>query len=334
MRFITSSLATFFFTVSALTAQTLYVPGGTVTSISGSNVGIGTSSPEATLSLGAAGGKRLLIYDGGSSGPQTGFGVDMSGSGRELSIFHTTSGTDGDIAFGKRLEGTGTFTDAMRITGTGNVGIGAASPVARLEVRGGSAQNTYTVDTNAAVDILALNAQYRPYDGAIISFGDAFGATGYIKAAGLDGAAGAVVIGNRRGASDTTMQPGIVLDVSGNVGIGTTSPSAKLAVNGSIRAREVVVTSTGWSDYVFADDYRLAPLSEVEAHIKQDKHLPGIPSAAEVDAGGISLGDMQSKLLAKVEELTLHLIAQEKRFAAVERENAELRQQVNELKAR
>lgn len=116
----------------------------------------------------------------------------------------------------------------------------------------------------------------------------------------------------------------------GNVGIGTTNPSQKLSVNGTVRAKKVIV-DTGWSDYVFADDYRLASLSEVESHIKAEKHLPGIPSAQEVVERGISLGEMQSKLLAKIEELTLHVIAQEKRMAQLESENSVLRRRVQTL---
>ena len=69
---------------------------------------------------------------------------------------------------------------------------------------------------------------------------------------------------------------------NGGVGIGTTSPTHKLAVNGTIKAKEVIVETSVWSDYVFADDYVLAPLAEVEAHIKEHKHLPGVPSASEV----------------------------------------------------
>jgi len=111
---------------------------------------------------------------------------------------------------------------------------------------------------------------------------------------------------------------------TGNVGIGTTNPTTPLAVNGTIRAKEVIV-DTGWADFVFAEDYTLAPLSEVEAHIKEQGHLPGIPSAAEVAAGGVSLGDMQAKLLQKIEELTLHQISQEKRIQKLEAENAALR---------
>jgi hypothetical protein len=75
----------------------------------------------------------------------------------------------------------------------------------------------------------------------------------------------------------------------------------------------VIVTAAGWSDYVFQPAYRLKPLSEVAAYIQQNHHLPDIPSEAEVREKGISLGEMQSKLLAKIEELTLHLIQSEDR---------------------
>ncbi|WP_232767024.1 hypothetical protein [Geminisphaera colitermitum] len=102
--------------------------------------------------------------------------------------------------------------------------------------------------------------------------------------------------------------------VTGDVGIGTGSPTHKLTVNGPIRAKEVIV-DTGWADYVFADNYTLVPLSEVEAHIKEHKHLPGLPTATVVASEGVSIGEMQAALLAKVEELTLHLIAQDKKLS-------------------
>jgi len=111
---------------------------------------------------------------------------------------------------------------------------------------------------------------------------------------------------------------------SGNVGIGTMTPQYRLAVNGVIGAKEVIVTSTGWSDYVFRPGYRLRPLREVASYIEANHHLPDIPSEAEVEKNGISMGQMQSKLLAKIEELTLHMIQQEK-------ENEQLRQRIDRL---
>ena len=98
----------------------------------------------------------------------------------------------------------------------------------------------------------------------------------------------------------------------GNVGIGTTSPTHKLSVNGTIRTKEVIV-DTGWADYVFNPGYRLKPLKEIAVYIKANHHLPDIPSEAEVKENGVSLGEMQSKLLAKIEELTLHVIQEHER---------------------
>jgi len=81
-----------------------------------------------------------------------------------------------------------------------------------------------------------------------------------------------------------------------------------LTVNGAIGAKEVVVTNGISADYVFGPDYRLRPLTEVASFIKEHHHLPEIPSEAEVKEKGVSVGDMQAKLLAKIEELTLHMI--------------------------
>jgi hypothetical protein len=121
-----------------------------------------------------------------------------------------------------------------------------------------------------------------------------------------------------------TGRPLVLQSASGNVGIGTTNPQYLLSVKGTVGAEEVIVTNTGWSDYVFQPGYRLQPLSEVSAYIEANRHLPDIPSETEVQEKGVSVGEMQAKLLAKVEELTLHLIRQEK-------ENQELRERIARL---
>ncbi len=105
---------------------------------------------------------------------------------------------------------------------------------------------------------------------------------------------------------------GITISNNGLVGIGTINPGSwKLAVNGKIRAKEVKV-ETGWSDFVFKKDYKLPTIQEVENHIKNKGHLKDIPSAKEVKENGIFLGEMDAKLLQKIEELTLYTIQQQK----------------------
>jgi hypothetical protein len=119
------------------------------------------------------------------------------------------------------------------------------------------------------------------------------------------------------------------LDESGNVGIGTKDPRSRLAVSGTVTAQEVVVTETGWADFVFADGYDLPSLREVEAHIEREGRLPGVPSAEAVAAEGVRLGEMDATLLRKVEELTLYAIRQQERIKA-QRERTETMQAENE----
>ena len=99
----------------------------------------------------------------------------------------------------------------------------------------------------------------------------------------------------------------------GNVGIGVNPTAAyKLAVEGHIGAREVNVTNSAWPDYVFMETYHLPTLTEVEQFVKENHHLPNIPSAHEVNENGIDLGTMNALLLEKIEQLMLYTIAQQK----------------------
>lgn len=102
---------------------------------------------------------------------------------------------------------------------------------------------------------------------------------------------------------------------NGCIGIGTATPDPAymLSVNGKIRAKEIKV-ETGWSDFVFEKNYKLNSLSEVESFIAANGHLPEIPSAKEVEENGVDVGSMESKLLQKIEELTLYIIEQNKKI--------------------
>ena len=117
---------------------------------------------------------------------------------------------------------------------------------------------------------------------------------------------------------------------SGQVGIGVDDPEYKLDVagtvhansiiaDGNIRASEIIVSTTG-ADFVFADDYQLRPLSEVKTFIQENKHLPEIKSAQEMQENGVGINELQTQLLQKIEELTLYIIQQEERIKALEAE--------------
>ena len=117
---------------------------------------------------------------------------------------------------------------------------------------------------------------------------------------------------------------------SGQVGIGVDDPEYKLDVagtvhansiiaDGNIRASEIIVSTTG-ADFVFADDYQLRPLSEVKTFIQENKHLPEIKSAQEMQQNGVGINELQTQLLQKIEELTLYILQQEERIKALEAE--------------
>ena len=121
---------------------------------------------------------------------------------------------------------------------------------------------------------------------------------------------------------------GVNVSYSNKVAINTYWPLGdyELAVNGEIIAKEVNVNLNGpWPDYVFENDYNLKSIEEVEAYIKSNKHLPEVPSAEEVCKEGIFLGDMNAKLLKKIEELTLYVIEQNKQIKTLQVEVEELK---------
>lgn len=102
--------------------------------------------------------------------------------------------------------------------------------------------------------------------------------------------------------------------------------------NGIVRSREIIINlDQAWPDYVFSPGYRLAPLKEVASFIEQNGHLPNVPSAAQVEQQGIPLGEMNRILLEKVEELTLHLIEQQRLIEAQRQVLEEQQQRIEAL---
>jgi hypothetical protein len=128
--------------------------------------------------------------------------------------------------------------------------------------------------------------------------------------------------------------PVISLTAQETVGIGTTTPPAgyKLAVTGNAIFTRVKVQEVGsWPDYVFKKGYQLPTLSYTENFIKKYQHLPGVPSAAEVEKNGIDVSETQAILLKKIEELTLYVIEQNKKL---EEQDKRLKQLEEKLSAK
>jgi len=150
----------------------------------------------------------------------------------------------------------------------------------------------------------------------------------------------------------TLMNYILYLNDNGKVGVNTNNPTAQLTVNGKTligdpavvtsmpgtynlyvqngilteKVRVAVNGSATWADYVFADDYKLRSLDEVEKFIAANKHLPEVPSACEVEDNGIDMAEMDATLLKKIEELTLYIIDQNKKIEAQGQRIAQLEQ--------
>ena len=123
------------------------------------------------------------------------------------------------------------------------------------------------------------------------------------------------------------------IDMNGKVGIGVSNPDEMLTVKGKIHTQEVRVDMSGVlvPDYVFAKEYKLKTLEEVEDFINKNSHLPEIPSASEIEKNGLMLAEMNMSLLKKIEELTLYVIEQNKRLEKVEKENTVLWNSIKSL---
>jgi hypothetical protein len=252
------------------------------------NVGIGITSPGANLHIADADttGSYIDILKLGAGGRAYAYRFRHYGG--------LTAETDRLELWNHGAQQIATF------RADGNVGIGTASPGANLHIADADTTGSY-------IDILRLGAGGRAYAYRFRHYG------------GLTAETDRLELWNHGAQQIATFR------ANGNVGIGTTNPTYKLSVNGTIRAKEIIVDS-GWSDFVFEETYVLPPLDEVEKYIYANKHLPGIPSETEVKENGVTLGIVSSKLLQKIEELTLYVINQKKendslkaRLAAIEK---------------
>lgn len=274
----------------------------------GGNVGIGLESPEAHLHVyggvmnGTSGGTMLRV--GNSTGDFLAFDNNeiaaRNGSGLPDLLYLQYWG--GNIS--------------LCADDDGEVGIGTTNPQAKLHITDGG-----DADFSGGGQLVL-----GPTSGANLAL------DGNEILARNNGAEAPLFLQISGG--DVLMTP----NENGQVGIGVTSMANMptddylLAVDGKIISEEVRVEMSGsWPDYVFAPDYHLTPLSELETEIQTHGHLPGIPSAQTVESEGFELGDMQRRMMEKIEELTLYMIQADKEIQALKKSNIQLQEQLKAL---
>ena len=277
-------------TAGSPTASQWTTTGSNISYAAG-NVGIGTSTPIGKLDINAA-GVQLRLSGGTVAG-----GVWTSAT-EHLYLADWNTGTKGLL---------------INMT-SGNIGIGTTSPSEKLEVNGNVNVGLSTGATTGYGSRLNLRG--------LIDDGDPIWMSRYN--AGPNQTELRVNIGDDVGGEDAftvgnffygdgQWKTFMKVQNNGNVGIGTAAPDAALTVKGTIHTNEVKVDlNVPGPDYVFEKDYPLMSLEETKAYIDANKHLPEVPSAKEMEKNGVQLGEMNLLLLKKLEELTLHLIEQQK----------------------
>jgi hypothetical protein len=288
-------------------------------------VGIGTSSPHPSAQLDVTSTTKGLLVPRMTQAQRTAIAGPLAGL-----LIYQTDNTPGFYYYNGaawNIVGTdkwGTFVAPDIFYAAGNVSIGSFTSIAKLNVIG---------------DQMIHGAQpllfFRPQSGATTSQirfqltdgSNEFGITHFSNRLTLGRMVGLTVANDLIVASDGnigigTTAPNAKLHVSSNVMIGTGTPTAgyALSVNGKVISEEVRVEADVWPDYVFENDYALIPLTQLEHFINTNKHLPNIPAANQVQKEGIALGDMNKRLLEKIEELTLYIIQQEKKLNAIQQQ--------------
>ena len=286
------------------------------------NVGIGTTSPLANLDIvsgrstlrvagnsGADSWRARILLDRGDNYRGAGLWIQASVES-ELDWYAGVPYTGAGFSIG--YHGTQPEYRAnskLFIKPDGNIGIGTDAPDMKLSIHSSDSTISRVHYTGSSL-ISGLRIGRAGSYGDIVNTQNGFGI-------GAGTNSGNLPLSNQ----DTNYIGFFISNIANNVGIGTTSPTNKLEVNGKIRSKEVIVEATGWPDYVFETDYDLPTLAEIEAYINTHKHLPEIPSAKEIEENGLTLGEMNALLLKKIEELTLHIIEQEKRIKKLESQN-------------
>ena len=276
---------------------------------SNGNVGIGTNTPSNKLDIngemavgsGSVNSNTTKIYIRNTAGKT--WAISSGSNAISENIFSIYNWTDNSTS------------PFLQINNNGNLGIGTSLPNNKLDVNGEIALGSGSVNANTT-KIFIRNSSGNTWaisSGANMISESSFSIYNW---------------------TNNQTEPFFHITSIGNIGIGTTTTGThKLAVEGTIGAREIKVEAPpSWSDFVFNETYELKNLEEVENFIEKNNHLPDVPSEKEVMENGIQLGEMDAKLLQKIEELTLYMIDINKRVKSLEEENKELKKENSILK--
>jgi hypothetical protein len=285
----------------------------------GGNVGIGTNSPLAKLHIEGrtyikTDDDNVITFENTDNSWQY---IEFKSNG----VRKTWMGIDAvnNFRIGKQTGGSIVLEGA-------NVGIGTSTPRSNIETIGAGRFSASATGSSLFIDGagLDINTNYSNVR-LVASSGNG---SGYLQTK-IDNWGG--YFSWVTGSSSGDVEIMRIDATNRNVGIGTTNTGPyKLAVEGTIGARKVKVTQVNpWADYVFNDDYPLMSLKELDNYIHQHKHLPDVPTAAEVEKNGLDLGENQTVLLKKLEELTLYIIDQNKKLERLEKEITELKGKKN-----
>jgi len=274
------------------------------------HVGIGTGSPGGKLTVVVdtlAAGLQVLSAHGNSHVPYSNGWSYLAGKGI---IFRTTSAN----------------TEQVRITPGGYTGFGVTSPTQRIHTAGNLRVDGRTVFLGANQSLYGNNASALYFDSnssdytqVILrdaedeKYGHVYGSGNGVNFGLLDGDGhwGYLQAKDNYTQFRINNEGKMIIRANGNVGIGITVPTDKLAVNGNIRSKEVLVETANWPDYVFDDDYELPTLEEEEDFIQENGHLFGFESEEEME-GTLTVGDVTKRQQEKIEQLMLHLIEMRK----------------------
>lgn len=304
-----------------------------VTFKSNGNLGIGTTNPNFGLTINSEEDQTLLggnqksvirIVNSYASvfGRKSELQFSLGQSSNKLLAVIASEYTSwknnigGDLVFGTTSATSASVIERLRINSDGNVGIGTNDPSELL-----------TIDGN--VKILGSD---KKIEWNTSNWGEGFGHKIYNHD---PGGKTLLSIATRHNKSSWTDVMTFTSDEK--IGIGTINPDSKLTVAGNIHSREVKVTINAGADFVFANEYKLPSLEKVELFIKENKHLPEIAPAIEMEKNGIHLAEMNIKLLQKIEELTLYTIQQQKEIKELNLLNTkllELQLRVEQLESR